>query len=75
MKVPGITFTFPKMAKAKPDEEVWFSWVLYASKADRKAINKKVMDYFGEKYAEKKNFVMPFDMKRMAVGGFSIEVN
>lgn len=74
MDVPGITFTFPKMAKVKPEEEVWFSWVVYASKADRNKINKQVMDYFDKKYTGKQPD-MPFDMKRMAVGGFAIEVS
>src|SRR3989344_6991263 len=70
---PNVAFTFPKMAKTKPGEEVWFSYIVYASKADRNVINKKVMAYFDEKYKDK-NMDMPFDMKRMAVGGFAVEV-
>ncbi|MEY2640916.1 MAG: hypothetical protein RL150_309 [Candidatus Parcubacteria bacterium] len=73
MMLDQVTFNFPKMAKAKPDEEVWFSYITYASKADRKKVNKQVMAFFDEKYATKK-MEMPFDMKRMAVGGFVIEV-
>ncbi len=68
-----VTFTFPKMAKAKEGEEVWFSFITFASKKDRTEINKKVMAYFDKKYADKP-MNMPFDMKRMAYGGFVTEV-
>lgn len=69
-----VTFTFPKMAKAKEGEEVWFSFITYKSKADRTKVNKSVMDYFDKKYPGKDKKDMPFDMKRMAYGGFIIEV-
>lgn len=69
----GVAFTFPKMAKAKEGEEVWFSYIVFKSKADRKRINKEVMKYFDEKYAEGMKD-MPFDMKRFAYGGFKAEV-
>ncbi len=70
---PGVTFTFPKMAKAKEGEEVWFSFIVFASKKERNEINKKVMAYFDKKYKDKP-MNMPFDMKRMAFGGFAVEV-
>ncbi len=70
---PGIVH-FPKLAKAKPDEEVWFSFVVFRSKKDRNRINKQVMKYFTEKYDEKQMASMPFDMKRMAMGGFVVDV-
>lgn len=70
---PHVKFTFPKMAKAKEDEEVWFSFITFKSKKDRNDINKKVMAYFEKKYAGKEQD-MPFDMKRMAYGGFTVEV-
>lgn len=69
----GVKFTFPKMAKAKEDEEVWFSFITYESKKHRNEVNKKVMAYFDEKYKDK-NMDMPFDMKRLSTGGFSVEV-
>lgn len=68
-----VTFTFPKMAKVKEDEEVWFSFIVYKSKTDRNIVNKKAMAYFDEKYAGKE-MPMPFDMKRFAHGGFTTEV-
>ncbi len=63
--------TFPKMCKLKADETVIFAFVVYKSKAHRNQVNKKVhsdprMDMDGVK--------MPFEMKRFAVGGFSVMV-
>jgi uncharacterized protein YbaA (DUF1428 family) len=73
MTPPMVSFTFPKMAKAKEGEEVWFSFIVFASKKERDEINKKVMAYFDKKYKDKP-MDMPFDMKRMAFGGFVVEV-
>lgn len=73
VKPKFVTFTFPKMAKAKPGEEVWFSFIVFKSKADRTKVNAKVMDYFAKKYPGKQ-MDMPFDMKRFAYGGFTTEV-
>ncbi len=73
MEPTFVTFTFPKMAKAKPDEEVWFSFIVFKSKADRKKVNAAVMDYFAKKYPGKE-MKMPFDMKRFSYGGFTTEV-
>lgn len=70
---PKVMFTFPKMAKTKEGEETWFSFIVYTSKTHRNQVNKKVMEYFDKKYAGK-NMDMPFDMKRMAMGGFTVEV-
>lgn len=66
--------SFKTLAKAKPSETVWFSYVTYKSKAHRDAVNKKVMAYFKKKYADKMDMAMPFDPRRMAYGGFSVEV-
>jgi uncharacterized protein YbaA (DUF1428 family) len=58
---------FKTMAGLKPSETAFFSFIIYKNKAHRNAVNKKVM-------AEIKNQPMPesmpFDMKRMAFGGF-----
>lgn len=64
---------FAKLAKPKPGEEVWFSFVAYKSKADRKKINKDVMAYFEKKYPNMDK-TMPFDVKRMATAGFKVVV-
>ena len=68
-----VSFTFPKMAKTKPSEAVWFSFITYKSRQHRDAVNKKVMAYFEKKYG-KNTMQMPFDMKRFSYGGFKVEV-
>ncbi len=65
---------FTDMAKAGSDETVWFSFIVFTSKEHRDEVNKKVMDEMNEKYKDAKDMSMPFDMQRMAYGGFSVEV-
>lgn len=73
VKPQFVLFTFPKMAKTKTNEAVWFSFIVYKDKRHRDSVNKKVMAYFEKKYS--KNTVdMPFDMKRLAYGGFKVQV-
>ncbi len=67
-----VAVTFPQMAKVKPGETVWFSFVVYKSKAHRNEVNKKVMAYFSKKYGKDAMKEMPFDMKRFAYGGFKV---
>ncbi|MHB1330822.1 MAG: DUF1428 domain-containing protein [Minisyncoccota bacterium] len=67
--------SFPKLTKQKPEETVWFSFITFKSKAHRNQVNKKVMKEMDEKYADAKNFSMPFDTKRMSYGGFKVVVN
>lgn len=60
---------FPRMTKVKPGETVVFSWILFKSRAHRDKVNAKVMkDPRLDGMADAKS--MPFDMKRMAYGGF-----
>jgi len=66
--------TFQTLAKPKEEEDVWFSFIVFASKAERNRINKKVMAYFDEKYSNMKDFPMPFDPKKATYGGFVTEV-
>jgi uncharacterized protein YbaA (DUF1428 family) len=64
---------FPKLAKLKAGETVVFSWIVYKSRKHRDAVNAKVMkDPRIAKMMEGKE--MPFDVKRMAYGGFKIIV-
>lgn len=65
---------FTELAKAKVDETVWFSFIVFESKQHRDEVNAKVMDEMDEKYKDAKDFVMPVDTQRMAYGGFSVEV-
>jgi uncharacterized protein YbaA (DUF1428 family) len=63
----GLSFT--KLAKLKKGETVWFSFIVYRSRAHRDSVNAKVMK--DPKIASMmKNKKMPFDMKRMSYGGF-----
>ena len=66
---------FSKLAKAKPNETVWFSYITYKSRQHRDQVNKKVMAEMDKKYSDQeKNQAMPFDMKRMSYGGFKVMV-
>ena len=61
---------FPRLAKAKPGETVCFSYIVYKSRAHRDRVNAKVMkDPRLATMCDSKN--MPFDIKRMAYGGFA----
>lgn len=66
---------FPKLAKAKPNETVVFSFIVYKSRAHRDSVNAKVMKDPLMDPAKHKDKPMPFEMKRMAVGGFETLVN
>lgn len=67
--------SFPSLVKLKPTETVWFSYIVFKSRAHRDAVNKKVMAYFDKKYKDAKDMEMPFDTKRMSYGGFKVEVS
>ena len=68
VKVGKLT-SFPRSVKVKPGETVFFSWIVFKSRADRDRVNAKVMkdprlaDMMDPK-------AMPFDVKRMIYGGF-----
>jgi uncharacterized protein YbaA (DUF1428 family) len=65
---------FPRAAKVKSGETVIFSWIVYKSRADRDRVNAKVMkDPRLKSMMDPKS--MPFDMKRMAYGGFRVIVD
>jgi uncharacterized protein YbaA (DUF1428 family) len=73
LKVKGLV-SFPKLAKAKSGETVMFSYIVYKSKAHRNQVNAKVMkDPRLAKMMDPKK--MPFDVKRMAYGGFKVVVD
>ena len=65
---------FPRMAKAKSGETVFFSWIVYKSRAHRDSVNAKVMK--DPRMVKIMNSTaMPFDLKRMAYGGFKVLVD
>ena len=59
------------MAKLKPGETVVVAFVVYKSRAHRDRVNAKVMKEFAEADVQME---MPFDIKRMANGGFTVTV-
>ena len=63
----GELTSFPRAVQANENEVVVFSWVTYASRAERDVILKKVMDDPRMKPGMEN---MPFDGKRMIYGGF-----
>ncbi len=63
---------FPEMAGATSDETVWFSFIVFNSKEHRDEVNAKVMKEMQQ--MSDANMEMPVDMKRMAYGGFQVEV-
>lgn len=70
----GTTATFPKMLNVGDDYTVVFSWIVYASKAERKRILKQVMaDPRLAKMMDPKQ--SPFDPAKMLYGGFSVIVD
>lgn len=66
---------FTKLAKAKPSETVWFSFITFKSRAHRDQVNKRVMAEMGKDADKYKDMPMPFDVKRMAYGGFKVIVS
>jgi uncharacterized protein YbaA (DUF1428 family) len=67
----GLPFT--RLIKVKPGETVVFSWIVYKSKAQRDRVNARVMK--DPWMANMNPATMPFDMKRMAYGGFRVLVD
>ena len=63
----GKVTDFRKAVDAGPDEKVAFSWFEYPSRAERDAANGKMMS---DPRMEEMGKDMPFDGKRMIVGGF-----
>jgi len=68
--------SFKDITNAKDGETIWFSYITFKSKTHRDQVNKKVMAYFDKKYANvnPKDMPMPFDVRKMAYGGFKVEV-
>ena len=63
----GELTSFPRAVQAKEDETVVFAWITYPSRAERDAINAKVM---ADPRLEGSMKDAPFDGKRMIFGGF-----
>lgn len=74
LKPKGISTFFPALAKTKPGEVVIFSFIVYKSRAHRDRVNAKVMKD-PRLNAMMGGAAMPFDLKRMAYGGFNVIVD
>lgn len=71
---PGRYTSFPQAVKLKPDEVVWFSWIVFKSRRDRDRVNARVMkDPRLASMMDPK--AMPFDGKRLIYGGFKAMVS
>mgnify|MGYP000932420607 CR=1 FL=1 len=69
---PGKHTSFPQAVKLKPNEVVWFSWIVYKSRRHRDAVNAKVMQ--DKRMIGMSQASMPFDGKRLIYGGFKASV-
>lgn len=71
---PGKRTSFPQSVKLKRGETVFFSFIVYKSRAHRDRVNAKVMkDPRLSSMGDIKN--MPFDAGRMIYGGFKVMVD
>jgi uncharacterized protein YbaA (DUF1428 family) len=66
---------FPRVLKLKPGETAVFSWIVYKSRAHRNRVNAKVMKDPELARTMDPKKAMPFDVKRMAYGGFRVIVD
>lgn len=71
---PDKTRSFSEMAGAEDGDDVWFSFIVFESRQHRDEVNKKVMEEMDEAYKEQSDFVSPFNMSKMAYGGFEVLV-
>ena len=71
LKAKGV-MPFNRLAKLKAGETVMFSWIVYRSKAQRDRVNARVMK--DPRMTSIDWGDSPFNMKRMAYGGFKVMV-
>ncbi len=71
---PEKSRSFTEMAGADDESDVWFSFIVFESKAHCDEVNKKVMEEMDEAYQAQSDFVAPFKMSQMAYGGFEVVV-
>ena len=70
----GKRTSFPRSVKQKKNETVMFSWIVYKSRKHRDTVNAKVMkDPRINGMCDERS--MPFDVRRMSYGGFTIAVD
>ena len=69
-----MPLAFPILTNAKPDETVWFSFIVFKSKEHRDEVNAKVYEDMERDKDNYKDVPMPFETNRMAYGGFKVVV-
>jgi uncharacterized protein YbaA (DUF1428 family) len=70
---PGKRTSFPQSVKQRAGEEVWFSWIVYRSRAHRDRVNARVMQ--DPRLQGMDPSQVPFDGRRMIYGGFEVQVD
>lgn len=71
MNIQGGVLPMNKAVKLRDGESLLFSFIIYKSKGDRNRINKKVM---ADPRMDQDMKDMPFDVRRMFMGGFQVIV-
>lgn len=66
--------TFPQLAGARPGETVIFSYIVFNSREHRDEVNAAVMNDPAMSPEQAGSWEMPYDMARMAYGGFEVIV-
>ena len=67
---PGKWTSFPRAVKLKPGEVVWFSWIVFKSRAHRDRVNAAVMADERFQRIEPPGQPHAFDGRRLIYGGF-----
>ena len=67
--------SFMKMANATSNETIIFAFVVYKSRTHRDRVNTKVMKDPVMNDPKNKDIPIPFEMKKLAYGGFASIVN
>lgn len=65
---------FAALTKAKLNETVWFSFIVFKSRKHRDEVNAKVNKEMEKDMEKYKDVPMPFDLDRMTYGGFEVIV-
>lgn len=68
-----MTASFVRTARCRAGELPVFSWIVFKSRSDRDRVNAKVMK--DPSMVRMMKAPMPFDVKRMAYGGFRVIVD
>lgn len=71
---PGKWTSFPRAVKLKKNEVVWFSWIVFKSRAHRDRVNAAVLKDARFQNLEPADMGDVMDGRRMIYGGFKTQV-